>query len=290
MAPKELGHTLFSLSAVDCQQTESRSERDGLLRRVSDEQGVELSFDVPWEGFRDCSRQNRTPHAISSLQRSARVEKLICIGWIARAGRNLTLRSLQRFRALVTIRCSDRRIEIAVSSPRHHEDEVGSAIQGIGYAKSTFGNHWLPRSACWFGSSNRSTSDVTSWKRSLYFMATAHNQFSMEKGEVKNAFLQGTFDDVPPGELAAEPVPDLRKALNLRDDEILMLTKACFGLIDAPRRWWKSLVRDTQQLGWRSCRHEPRLMTWHVRGCLKGLMCSSRSMTSWSMVLPRILS
>ena len=38
-----------------------------------------------------------------------------------------------------------------------------------------------------------------------------------------------------------------------------MLTKACCGLIDAPRRWWKSLVQDTQQLGWRSCRHEPCL-------------------------------
>ena len=76
-------------------------------------------------------------------------------------------------------------------------------------------------------------------------MATAHNQFPMEKGEVKNAFLHWTFDDVPPGELAAEPVPELRRAQNLRDDEIVMLTTACFGLIDAPRRWWKSLVRDT---------------------------------------------
>ena len=27
------------------------------------------------------------------------------------------------------------------------------------------------------------------------------------------------------------------------------------------------------QLGWRSCRHEPCLMTWHVRGRLEGLMC-----------------
>ena len=59
----------------------------------------------------------------------------------------------------------------------------------------------------------------------------------------------------------------------MRDDEIVMLTKACCGLIGAPRRWWKSLVRDTQQLRWRSCRHEPCLMTWHVRGGLKGLMC-----------------
>ena len=46
-------------------------------------------------------------------------------------------------------------------------------------------------------------------------MATAHNQFSIEKGDVKNAFLQSTFDDnVVNGELAAEPLPELRKALN----------------------------------------------------------------------------
>ena len=104
--------------------------------------------------------------------------------------------------------------------------------------------------------------------RSLFFMATAHNQFSIEKGDVKNAFLQGTFDDKTHGELAAEPVLELRKALSLRE-----LTKACHGLIDAPRRWWKSLVPETQQFGWRSCRHGPCLMTWHVRGRLKGLVC-----------------
>ena len=85
--------------------------------------------------------------------------------------------------------------------------------------------------------------------RSLFFMATAHNQFSIEKGDVKNAFLQGTFDDKTHGELAAEPVPELRKALNLREDEIVVLTKACYGLIDVPRRWWKSLVRDNATVG-----------------------------------------
>ena len=124
------------------------------------------------------------------------------------------------------------------------------------------------------GSDVRTEAPVASRRgRSLFFMATAHNQFSIEKVDVKNALLHGTFDDKTHGELAAEPVPELRKALNLREDEIVVFTKACYGLIDAPRRWWKSLVRDTQQLGWRSCRHEPCLMTWHVRGRLKGLMC-----------------
>ena len=96
---------------------------------------------------------------------------------------------------------------------------------------------------------------------------------TIEKWDVKHTFLQGTFDDKTHGELAAEPVSELRKALNLREDDMVVHTKACYGLFDAPRRWWKSLVRDTQQLGWRSYRHEPCLMTWHVRGRLKGLVC-----------------
>ena len=84
------------------------------------------------------------------------------------------------------------------------------------------------------GSEVRTEAPVASRRgRSLFFMATAHNQFSIEKGDVKNVFLQGTFDDVQLGELAAEPVLELRKAMNLRDDEIVML---CYGLIDAPRR------------------------------------------------------
>ena len=125
-----------------------------------------------------------------------------------------------------------------------------------------------------FGSDVRTEAFVASRRgRSLFFMATAHNQFSIEKADVKNAFLQGTFDDKTHGELAAKPVLELHNSLNLRGDEIVVLTKACHGLIDAPRRWWKSFVRDAQQLGWRSCRHEPCLMTWHVRGRLKGLVC-----------------
>ena len=42
--------------------------------------------------------------------------------------------------------------------------------------------------------------------RSLFFVATAHNQFSIVKEDVKNAFLQGTCDDTTSGELAAELV------------------------------------------------------------------------------------
>ena len=79
--------------------------------------------------------------------------------------------------------------------------------------------------------------------------------------------------DAPDQELAAEPVPELREALQLRPDELAVLSRACYGLIDAPRRWWKALVHDLQGLGWRCCRHEPCLMTMHDGKELVGLCC-----------------
>ena len=88
-------------------------------------------------------------------------------------------------------------------------------------------------------------------------MTAAHYGFTITKGGVKNAFLQVRIDvDVPDQELAVEPVPELREALQQRPDE-LVLSRACYGLIDAPRRWWKALVHDLQGLNWRCCRDEP---------------------------------
>ena len=103
------------------------------------------------------------------------------------------------------------------------------------------------------GSEARTEAPVASRRgRGIFFMAAAHYGFSIAKGDVKNAFLQGRIDvDAPDQELAAEPVPELREALQLRPDELVVLSRACYGLIDAPRRWWKALVHDLRGLGWR---------------------------------------
>ena len=79
--------------------------------------------------------------------------------------------------------------------------------------------------------------------------------------------------DAPDQELAAEPVPELREALQLRPEELVVLSRACYGLIDAPRRWWKALVHDQQGLKWRCCHHEPCLMALHDGKELIGLVC-----------------
>ena len=267
-----IGAYTVSANSVS-ENLKTSSKDDSHLHRVSDDQGVELTFDVSWN---DLENFEANPNSSRNLTAPT-----------IRKGAEVSLRRLNQ---------KDRKeLEVAKSAETQswlRYEAVTAALRsqsqydhldimkmrwvlrykesGKPKARMVIIGYHDPR----VGSDVRTGAPVTSRRgRSLFFMATAHNQFSIEKGDVKNAFLQGTLDDKTHGELAAEPVPELRKALNLREDEIVVLTKACYGLIDAPRRWWKSLVRDTQQLGWRSCRHAPCLMTWHVRGRLKGLVC-----------------
>ena len=127
----------------------------------------------------------------------------------------------------------------------------------------------------------RGTCGVTSWNKSLFFMTTAHNQFSIEKGDARTRFFRWRLKTCHL--VNSLPSQVLRKALNLRDDEINMLTKLCFGLIDAPRRWWKSLVRDTQSCPTRAM-SDDLARSWKTQGS----HVFFTSIKSWSVVRPRI--
>ena len=81
----------------------------------------------------------------------------------------------------------------------------------------------------------------------------------MCKADAKGAFLQGRRLD---REVAVEPVPELREAYGLRDDEVLLLTKAVYGLVDAPREWWLCLDAHFQENGWMVIGTEP--CTWRL--------------------------
>ena len=145
-------------------------------------------------------------------------------------------------------------------------------------AKGTFGNPWLPRSSCWFGSSRHLWRHVveevsSSWPR-LTNSAPPSKGRRQERVSSGDVWTRATWwTRCRTSSYTAQSAKPARR-------RVVMLTLACYRLIDAPRRSWKSLARDTQQLGWRSCRHKPCLMTWHVRGRLKWLMFFT-SMTSW---------
>ena len=146
----------------------------------------------------------------------------MCVSWIAIAGKNLTLRSLRRIQSWLRYEAAS--IEIAVSSPRVMKMRWVLRYKESGKPKARLviiGYH-DPR----VGSEDRTEAPVASRRgRSLFFITTAHKRFSIETEDVKNAFLQGTFDDVPPGELAVEPVPVLRKALKCETTKLLCSRK-----------------------------------------------------------------
>ena len=219
---KELEHYLFF---SNCQNSGATLKDDGHLLRVSEEQGVELTFDVPWC---DLEKFQAKPHSSRNL-----------IASTIRKGAEVSLRQLDKEArkdfdiaksAEIQSWLRYEAVTAALRSQYHHRD-IMKMRWVLRYKESVkpkarlviIGYH-DPR----VGSDVRTEAPVASRRgRSLFFMATAHNQFSFEKGDVKNAFLQGTFDDnVVNGELATEPFPDLRKALNLHEDEIAVLTKS----------------------------------------------------------------
>ena len=95
--------------------------------------------------------------------------------------------------------------------------------------------------------------------RSLWIQKTVNQRWKMCKADAKGAFLQGRRLD---REVAVEPVPELREAYGLRDDEVLLLTKAVYGLVDAPREWWLCLDAHFQENGWMVIGTEP--CTWRL--------------------------
>ena len=224
----------LSLRILWVKISKTTSKDDSHLHRVSDDQGVELAFDVSWNDLEKFqAKPNSSRNLIASTIRKSAEVTLRQLDQKGRkeveVAKSAEIQSWLRYEAVTA----------ALRSQYHHRD-IRKMRWVLRYKESgkpkarlvIIGYHDLR-----VGSDVRTEAPVASRRgRSL----TAHNQFSIDKEDVKNAFLQGTFDDKTHGELAVEPVPELRKALNLREEDIAVLTKACYGLIDAPRRWWKS--------------------------------------------------
>ena len=70
--------------------------------------------------------------------------------------------------------------------------------------------------------------------------------WDMMSFDIRAAFLQGKpqSDRV----LAIEPVPELKAALNLREDQVCRLEKGAYGLIDAPYQWYQALREELERL------------------------------------------
>ncbi len=120
------------------------------------------------------------------------------------------------------------------------------------------------------------TESLTASKRArqLFFHALAQEKWRCHKADARAAFLQGNLSTASE-EIFCEPLPELAKALQMKDDECMLLQKAVYGLTDAPRCWWLKVRSVMSELGWQEMTTEPCVWRkYNSRGRISGLALS----------------
>ena len=80
------------------------------------------------------------------------------------------------------------------------------------------------------------------------FQFAASNNWRITKGDVKTVFLQGDRKEQSRN-VYVQPTAEIRRLLNLKDDEIMKLEAAVYGLRNAPKAWYERLKGDLLRLG-----------------------------------------
>ena len=119
---------------------------------------------------------------------------------------------------------------------------------------------------------------------------------SQGKGDVSGAFLQGReYPDV----LHCIPTKEICEAMSIPENSVTRLRRACYGLVDAPLEWYRTVDAFFQEIGLErtqsdACvwcyRHEGQLI-----GCISGhvddfIFAGSDQHEGWREVLKKIQS
>ena len=103
--------------------------------------------------------------------------------------------------------------------------------------------------------------------RNLAYQLCANHRLRLHKGDVKAAFLQSRGAHTG---IMVEPVRELREAMDLKEDEVVMMLKKAYGLCDAPKEWFDEVSRRMRDGGWTPMQLEP--CVWTLYGDKKELI------------------
>ena len=101
----------------------------------------------------------------------------------------------------------------------------------------------------------RDSPTMSKTSRMMLLQLIASEGWDLMSFDIKAAFLQGQPQSSRV--LGLEPVPELRKALDLKDSEVCQLVKGAYGLVDAPYLWYKTLQAELLQLGFIASPFDP---------------------------------
>ena len=106
--------------------------------------------------------------------------------------------------------------------------------------------------------------------RQMFLQYAAWKKWTVRKGDVSGAFLQGREY---PERLHCVPCPEILEAMNLPPGSVTQLMKACYGLVDAPLEWYKSVDTYLKSLSMVRSWADPCVWYWRVDGKLRGAIC-----------------
>ncbi|CAE7909075.1 RE2, partial [Symbiodinium sp. KB8] len=106
--------------------------------------------------------------------------------------------------------------------------------------------------------------------RALVLQTIASCKFQLGSFDIKTAFLRGKADESNP--LAMEPPKELRRLLNMRDDEVCQLLGNAYGRVDAPLLFYKELSKQLEALGFTKHPLEPCVFLLYSKDKLHGIL------------------
>ena len=117
----------------------------------------------------------------------------------------------------------------------------------------------------------RATTSPTTTRqtRQIQLTVAASKGFQTRKGDVTGAFLQSREY---PDELLCIPCPEILEAMGLAPETMTKVRKACYGLVDAPLEWYRSISEYFHTLGLRRCWSDPCCWTFVDKNELQGII------------------
>ena len=117
----------------------------------------------------------------------------------------------------------------------------------------------------------RETTSPVMTRQSRQFLLTAAARFKwkVQKGDVTGAFLQGR---PYPQELYCIPVDEICEAMAIPPGSITRVRRGCYGLVDAPLEWYRTVSGLLDTLGLVKSWSDPCTWLWKPEGVLSGMI------------------
>ncbi|CAE7660472.1 RE1, partial [Symbiodinium sp. CCMP2456] len=110
---------------------------------------------------------------------------------------------------------------------------------------------------------------MTRQTRQMQLQLSANRNWTVQKGDVSGAFLQGREY---PDQLYCIPCKEICEAMGVPEGTITRLKRACYGLVDAPLEWYRTVDEYLCELGLERTYADACAWVWRPKGELRGMI------------------